>query len=167
MVDFNSMDREQIETLISDAQAALAARTVVWELKERFEWQVREFERLAATQGPIPAVPVPEGGFMPGAIVDTGEGLYLNGAGGFVDYPPGEAPLSQWVAVDEPPEPGEPEPEPEPPAPDAPEWEQPVGYENTYNAGDQVVHDGHLWESNVDGNSWEPPTNWDDLGPVK
>lgn len=35
-------------------------------------------------------------------------------------------------------------------------WEQP-GPENAYQLGDQVIHNGHLWESDFDGdNVWEP-----------
>lgn len=166
MVDLQGKSRAELEQLIADAQVALERMTVVWELRERFDWQVREFERLAAVQGPVPAEPVPEGGFMPGQVVDADGTLYLNGSVAFITYAPGDEPLSQWVAVTEPPEPGDPEPEPTPPAPDAPAWEQPIGYENTYNLGDQVTHDGHLWESTVDGNAWEPPTGWDNLGPV-
>lgn len=46
-------------------------------------------------------------------------------------------------------------------------WIQP-GPENAYQKGDRVIHDGHLWESDFDGdNVWEPGqvgANWVDLG---
>lgn len=35
-------------------------------------------------------------------------------------------------------------------------WVQPVGAEDAYSAGDRVSHGGRLWESDVDGNVWEP-----------
>ena len=47
-------------------------------------------------------------------------------------------------------------------------WEQP-GSTNGYQKGDQVTHDGHLWESTYDGdNVWEPGAvgaPWEDKGP--
>lgn len=46
-------------------------------------------------------------------------------------------------------------------------WTQP-GPDNAYQKGDRVVHNGHLWESDYDGdNVWEPGqvgSNWVDLG---
>jgi len=46
-----------------------------------------------------------------------------------------------------------------------PEWVQPTGAHDAYNTGDQVHHTGVLWSSDVDGNTWTPPTQWTDLGP--
>lgn len=47
------------------------------------------------------------------------------------------------------------------------EWVQPDST-NGYSKGDQVIHNGHLWESTYDGsNVWEPGTvgaPWTDLG---
>lgn len=37
-----------------------------------------------------------------------------------------------------------------------PEWRQPTGAQDAYNAGDKVSHNGKHWVSNVDGNVWEP-----------
>ena len=37
-----------------------------------------------------------------------------------------------------------------------PEWKQPLGAHDAYNTGDLVFHDGQAWESDVDGNIWEP-----------
>jgi len=169
MVDFNSMSREQVEQFSAAAQGEWGGRTHVWKLRERFDWQWREFERLAALQGPVPASPIPEGGFMPGQIVDDDGTLYLNGSGGVIDYAPGDEPLSEWVHVEEPPEPGDPEPEPAPPAPEHEPWQQPTGAHDTYPIGAIVTHDGHLWENTIDRNGWEPGTphsQWTDLGPV-
>lgn len=46
-------------------------------------------------------------------------------------------------------------------------WTQP-GPENAYQKGDRVIHNGHLWESDFDGdNVWEPGqvgAHWVDLG---
>lgn len=46
-------------------------------------------------------------------------------------------------------------------------WVQP-GPENAYQLGDRVVHNGHLWESDYEGdNVWEPGqvgSHWVDLG---
>lgn len=37
-----------------------------------------------------------------------------------------------------------------------PEWIQPTGAQDAYNAGDKVSHNGKRWVSEVDGNVWEP-----------
>jgi len=44
-----------------------------------------------------------------------------------------------------------------------PEWEQPEGSHDAYNTGDQVTHNGKTWESNIDGNVWEPPEQWTEV----
>lgn len=44
-----------------------------------------------------------------------------------------------------------------------PEWKQPQGSHDAYNKGDKVAHNGKHWQSNVDGNVWEPPTMWDEI----
>lgn len=36
-----------------------------------------------------------------------------------------------------------------------PEWEQPDST-NPYSKGDKVTHNGKTWESEIDGNVWEP-----------
>lgn len=36
-----------------------------------------------------------------------------------------------------------------------PEWEQPDST-NPYKKGDKVSHNGKIWESQIDGNVWEP-----------
>ena len=41
-----------------------------------------------------------------------------------------------------------------------PEWIQPTGGHDAYKAGAKVSHNGKHWISNVDGNVWEPPTQW-------
>lgn len=38
----------------------------------------------------------------------------------------------------------------------APEWVQPLGATDAYNTGDRVWHNGTVWESTVDANTWEP-----------
>ena len=37
-----------------------------------------------------------------------------------------------------------------------PEWKQPLGAHDSYNTGDLVFHKEETWESQVDGNIWEP-----------
>lgn len=52
---------------------------------------------------------------------------------------------------------------------DVGEWQQP-GSTNGYSKGDQVTHNGHLWESTADNNVWEPGAvgaPWKDLGEVQ
>lgn len=50
----------------------------------------------------------------------------------------------------------------------AAQWVQPLGAHDAYQAGDQVTHEGHLWESTADNNVWEPGTyGWDDLGSLE
>lgn len=48
--------------------------------------------------------------------------------------------------------------------PDAiPEWVQPTGGHDAYNKGDQVIYQGKVWESLLDGNVWAPdayPAGW-------
>ena len=42
------------------------------------------------------------------------------------------------------------------PAEEWPEWSQPIGAHDAYNAGDKVSHGGKRWTSDLDGNVWEP-----------
>ena len=49
------------------------------------------------------------------------------------------------------------------PGDDYPAWVQPTGSHDAYQAGDRVTHNGKNWESDVDGNSWEPPEQWTQL----
>lgn len=37
-----------------------------------------------------------------------------------------------------------------------PQWEGPVESIYFYNTGDLVLHEGFIWESEIDNNSWEP-----------
>lgn len=44
-------------------------------------------------------------------------------------------------------------------------WRQPAGAHDAYSAGEIVTHDpdgqgDRRWESDVDGNTWEPPEQW-------
>lgn len=41
-----------------------------------------------------------------------------------------------------------------------PEWVQPTGGHDAYAKGAKVSHNGKHWVSDVDGNVWEPPTQW-------
>jgi hypothetical protein len=44
-----------------------------------------------------------------------------------------------------------------------PEWEQPDST-NTYKIGDKVTHNGKVWVSTVNTNSWEPGVyGWDEV----
>lgn len=58
------------------------------------------------------------------------------------DWTPNAA-VSLWVSISD-------------PAEEWPEWAQPVGAHDAYNAGDKVSHNGKHWTSNVDSNVWEP-----------
>lgn len=42
------------------------------------------------------------------------------------------------------------------PAEEWPEWSQPVGAHDAYQAGAKVSHNGKHWTSTADGNVWEP-----------
>lgn len=44
-----------------------------------------------------------------------------------------------------------------------PEWMQPTGAHDAYAKGDKVRHNGSVWESTIDANVWEPPTNWTEV----
>lgn len=62
---------------------------------------------------------------------------------------------------EEPVDPEEPtEPDPEDPVEEYPAWTQSTGAHDAYNQGERVVYEGDVWESNMDGNVWPPPTNW-------
>lgn len=37
-----------------------------------------------------------------------------------------------------------------------PDWVQPTGAHDAYGKGDKVAHNGKHWQSNIDGNVWEP-----------
>ena len=45
-----------------------------------------------------------------------------------------------------------------------PEWVQPTGGHDSYNTGDKVIFEGHVYESLIDGNTWSPidyPQGWE------
>lgn len=45
-----------------------------------------------------------------------------------------------------------------------PQWVQPLGATDAYNAGDKVSHNGKHWISNIDNNVWEPGVyGWDEV----
>jgi hypothetical protein len=46
------------------------------------------------------------------------------------------------------------------------EWEQPQGSFDSWPQGIKVTHNGKTWESNVDGNVWEPPTQWTEVNSI-
>lgn len=37
-----------------------------------------------------------------------------------------------------------------------PDWVQPTGAHDAYGKGDKVAHNGKQWQSDIDGNVWEP-----------
>lgn len=44
-----------------------------------------------------------------------------------------------------------------------PEWKQPTGEHDAYSIGDKVTHDGKVYESVIDANTWSPsdyPQGW-------
>lgn len=62
------------------------------------------------------------------------------------DWTPDTA-VSLWVAVSD-------------PAEEWPQWKQPSGAHDAYPKGAKVTRNGKRYTSNVDGNTWEPPTQW-------
>ena len=62
------------------------------------------------------------------------------------DWTPDTA-VSLWVAVSD-------------PAEEWPQWKQPAGAHDAYPKGAKVTHNGKRYTSNVDTNTWEPPTQW-------
>lgn len=60
------------------------------------------------------------------------------------DWTPDAVP-ALWARIKANPDPSEPE-----------EWVQPTGAQDAYAKGDKVKHNGKVWESDVDGNVWEP-----------
>ena len=62
------------------------------------------------------------------------------------DWTPDVA-VSLWVAVSD-------------PAEEWPQWKQPAGAHDAYPKGEKVTHNGKRYTSNVDANTWEPPTQW-------
>lgn len=58
------------------------------------------------------------------------------------DWTPDTA-VSLWVRVDD-------------PSIEFPDWRQPTGAHDAYAKGDKVSHNGKHWQSDVDGNVWEP-----------
>lgn len=58
------------------------------------------------------------------------------------DWTPDTA-VSLWVRVDD-------------PSVEFPDWRQPTGAHDAYAKGDKVSHNGKHWQSDVDGNVWEP-----------
>ena len=55
--------------------------------------------------------------------------------------------VSLWVAISD-------------PAEEWPQWKQPAGAHDAYPKGAKVTHNGKRYTSNVDANTWEPPTQW-------
>lgn len=55
--------------------------------------------------------------------------------------------VSLWVAISD-------------PAEEWPQWKQPTGAHDAYPKGAKVTHNGKRYTSNVDNNTWEPPTQW-------
>ena len=47
-----------------------------------------------------------------------------------------------------------------------PEWKQPTGGHDAYNAGDKVIFEGEVYESTIDNNTWSPtnyPQGWKEI----
>ena len=77
-------------------------------------------------------------------------------------YSPSDSPESWALIFEGTPEP-EPEPEPEVPEEGPQEWVAPTGAHDAYNTGDQVLFEGAVYESVIDGNSYSPsdyPAGW-------
>lgn len=91
--------------------------------------------------------------WAPGQTVQTGDLRYYDG--GLVECVQGHTTQADWAPADAPAlwkvwrDPDEAAP-----------WVQPQGAHDAYQAGDRVTHNGKTWVSNVNGNVWEPPTQW-------
>lgn len=47
-----------------------------------------------------------------------------------------------------------------------PEWKQPSGEHDAYSTGDKVIYEGTVYESLIDGNTWNPvdyPQGWKEV----
>lgn len=82
--------------------------------------------------------------YKTGSIRRFGGGLYrcVQEHTSQEDWTPDTA-VSLWVRISDPSE-------------EWPEWSQPVGAHDAYNAGDKVSHQDKHWISEADGNVWEP-----------
>lgn len=82
--------------------------------------------------------------YKAGNIRRSGENLYrcLQDHTSQEDWSPEDAP-SLWKKIGD-------------PTVEYPEWSQPIGAGDAYNAGDKVSHNDKHWVSDVDGNVWEP-----------
>jgi hypothetical protein len=82
--------------------------------------------------------------YAPGQIRQHGGRLYrcIQAHASHEDWTPDSA-ASLWSAAGD-------------PAAEWPDWSQPVGAHDAYDAGDKCAHGGKRWVSAVAGNVWEP-----------
>lgn len=121
------------------------------------------WEEITLDDEPVDSIPVfvqPTGSHD---AYNTGDRISFDGSiyESLIDsnvYSPSDSPES-WSLIAE----GTPEPEPEAPVEGPQEWVAPTGAHDAYNTGDQVLFEGQIYESVIDGNSYSPtdyPAGW-------
>ena len=93
--------------------------------------------------------------YLPAAIVLDPAGDRWRNDLGTVNVWPLDNPHARWTNLDA-------------TVPDGPQpWIAPTGSHDAYPAGAQVTHNGRTWQSDLDGNVWEPGVyGWTDIGPA-
>lgn len=136
-------------------RAARRARRLAAMTPEQLADKIEALTRLLVDTAPEDApLDVLHEKWQPGMFVEIGDRVFHDGAlfetiqahRTQADWPPDSVPALFKVVHGS----------ADGPAP----WVQPTGAHDAYGQGDQVTHNGALWESTVDANVWEPPTQW-------
>lgn len=153
MIDFNTLDDDDLNRLIADAYQEQVRRRVIAEAPARADHAAREYLTASGRDSGEPWV-APSGAhdaFPAGWIVEhngkTWESLISANV-----WEPG---VSGWREVVE--EDGAPA-----------EWVQPSGAHDAYGIDDLVTFEGQVYRSTVDGNVWSPadnPAGWELVPP--
>lgn len=153
--DFPDLDDTELAALAARVEREVTRRRTLSRARETAQQANRDY-LLAAGRAPggawapptsaIDAYPsgwtVTHGGKTWESL--TASNVHEPGVSGWRQVPTDEAPVPQWV--------------------------QPTGAHDTYQAGDTVTFEGQVWRSRLDGNAWSPaeyPAGWemvDDVG---